>query len=117
MQRGRCLDKTKNSRLEHAKIIVILVGACAPYSSLESYQKKLVEVGKMVTSKIEIKREKVDEKNYSGIGVVVYGVENEIGKIDENLLESFKDNKLGVRYVWCKLSTRKVIINAIRMNF
>ena len=42
-----------------------------------------------------MKKWKVYQNNYSGIGVVVYGVENESGKIDGDLLDSFKDNKLG----------------------
>ena len=33
------------------------------------------------------------------------------------MLESFKDNELGLRHVSIKLSTREGIINAIRMNF
>ena len=47
---------------------------------------------------------------------MVYGVENESGKIDGDLLESFKDNKLGLRCVSFKFSTREGIINAIRTN-
>ena len=57
------------------------------------------------------------QNNYSGLGVVVYGVENECEKIDVELLERFKDNKLGVRCVSFKLSTKEGIINAIRMNY
>ena len=32
--------KQKNSELEHVKRIGVLIGACAPYSSLEWYQQK-----------------------------------------------------------------------------
>ena len=41
---------------------------------------------------------------------------NESGKIDGDLLESFKDNNLGLRHVSFKLSTREGVVNAIRMN-
>ena len=57
------------------------------------------------------------QNNYPGLGVVVNGVENEYEKIDVELLERFKDNKLGVQYVSLKLSAKEGIINAIRMKF
>ena len=50
--------KQKKSRLEHVKIIVTLVGACVPHSSLEWYQVKVAEAGKIERSKIEMKKEK-----------------------------------------------------------
>ena len=64
-----------------------------------------------------MKKEKIHQNNYSGIGAVVYGVENESGKIDGYLLESFKEKKLGLRHVSFKLSTIEEIINAIRIYF
>ena len=63
---------------------------CFPHSSLEWYQKKVIEVGNIEMSKIEMKKEKVYQNNCSGIGLVDYGVENESGKIDVELLEKFK---------------------------
>ena len=58
----------------------MLVGVCVPHSSLELCQQKVAEVGKIETTKIEMKKEKLYQNNYSGIGVVLYVVENESGK-------------------------------------
>ena len=50
MQKVRklCTDKSlwmiqKYSAFEHVKIIGVLVGACMPYSSLNSHQRKVAE--------------------------------------------------------------------------
>ena len=58
------------------KIIGVLVGVCVPCSSLNWYQQKVAEVGKIKKSKIEIKKEKLCQNNHPGLGVVFYGVEN-----------------------------------------
>ena len=68
--------KQKHSGLEHVKRIGVLIGVCVPHSSLEWYQEKVAQVGQIERSKIEIKKEKVHQNNYSGLGVVVCGVEN-----------------------------------------
>ena len=46
------------------KIIGVFIGVCAPYSSLESYQQKVSEVGKNKKSKIELRKDKVCQNNY-----------------------------------------------------
>ena len=62
--------KQKIYRLENVKRIGTSIGACVTYSSLEWCQQKVAEVGQ-----IKMKKEKLYQNNYSGIGIVVYGVE------------------------------------------
>ena len=72
----------------------------------------MVEVGK-----IEIKKETVCQNKHSGLGLVAYGILNESESIDNNLVESFKDNELGLRCVSFKSSSFEGIVNRIRMNY
>ena len=116
MWRWEILDKTEKSALEHVKRIGVIIGVCVPYSSLEWY-KKSSRSWSYWNVKIWNEKRKVHQNNYSGIGVVVYGVENESGKIGGDSLESFKDNNLGLRCVSFKLSAREAIMNAIRIEF
>ena len=67
--------------------------------------------------KIELKKGKSYQNNYSGSGIVVCGVEKESEKIDVRAMQRFKDNNLGLRHVSFKLSGQDVIINAIRFDF
>ena len=64
-----------------------------PHSLLEWCQQKVSEVGKIKKSKIELKKETMCQNNYSGLVAVVWK-----WKIDVDLLESSKDNDLGLRY-------------------
>ena len=57
------------------------------------------------------------QNDHLGLGLVVHRVENESELTDKYLLERFKDNNLGLRYVSFKISTKEGITNELGMNF
>ena len=59
----------------------------------------------------------VHQQKYSGVGLVVYGVEQEDENIDKKLMESFNNNDLDLRCVLFKFSSKEGMFNAIRMNY
>ena len=69
-------------------------------------------MGKIQKSKIELKKEQACQKK-SGLGTVMYRVENKNEKIDTDLLERFKCNALGFHHVSFWLSAEEGINNAI----
>ena len=56
---------------------------CSVFVS-EMVSKKVAEVGNIEITKIEIKKEKVCQNDYSGIGVVVYGWKMKVEKLMKN---------------------------------
>ena len=86
--------KKNDSGTENVKRIRVLVRTCLPCYSLEWHHDKVAEVGEINKLKIEIKKEMVYQQNYSGLGLVVYGAEQESENTDKRLMETFKNNNL-----------------------
>ena len=97
--------------------IGVLVGACLPHCSLKWCHDEVTKVGDTNRLKIEIKKEMVHQQNYSGVGLVVYGVEQESENIDKKLMESFKNNDLDLQHVSFKMSSKEGKFNTTRMNY
>ena len=64
----------KFSELEYVKRIGMIVEACMKCASLELHQNKMIEVGKTIVLKIELKKENAHQNGYSGVGLVAHGV-------------------------------------------
>ena len=59
----------------------------------------------------------VHKQKYSGVGLVVYGLEQESEDADKKLMESFKNNDLYLRHVSFKFSSKEGIFKVIRINY
>ena len=66
--------RIEKSEFEHVKRRGSLLCALVPCACLEWHQKKATEVDKMQKLKVELKKEKAHQNDYSGSGLVVNGV-------------------------------------------